>query len=208
MAGLEFFTLKVVSAFDEIEPGGVRVKRFITTDIAIQRPNRMALHVVYDDGTSRKVWYKGDALVLAAPDNRKYVQIDAPGSLDKLIEFMEEIVGFSPPVAYFLVSDIYRTHQSDLLSARYLGAREIDGRTLDHLSFESVGANWQIWLSEEEAPLLRRAEVEFIGTKGEPIIDVQVVEWNLEVVSTGMMFDFFAPSDWERVDLPISLPRQ
>ena len=66
-----------------------------------------------------------------------------------------------------------------------------------------------MWLGEEdEAPLLLRAEIEFVEAPGKPVIAMQVVEWNLDVVSVPEMFDFFAPSDWERVDLRIAPARQ
>ncbi len=202
MGGLELFTFRAVGSFDEPEPSGVNIKRFITVEAAVQRPDRLALHYTFDDGTVRKAWYKNAEIVFASITDGTYSRSPAPGTLDELFVFVEQKLGFSPPLADFLVSDIYDTQAKDLLSAVYLGEKVINNRKLDHISFESQGADWQIWLDTGASPLPRRVQMEFLGAQAPVQYSIQFLEWNLKVVSTGMMFDFAAPSDWREVEPP------
>ena len=202
MGGLKLFTFKVVGSFDEPEPSGVKIKRFLTIEAAVQRPDRLELHFAFDDGTERKAWYKDAEIAFASVTDGTYARMPAPGTLDELFVHIEKELGFSPPLADFLVSDIYGAHAKDLLSAAYLGERAINDLRLDHISFESQGADWQIWLDAGPKPLPRRIQMEFVEAQTPVQYSIHFLEWNLEVVSTGKMFDFVAPPDWKEVEPP------
>jgi hypothetical protein len=206
MGKLDFFAFTAVNSFDELEPGGVRIKRFSKTEMVIDRPDKMAFHLNFDNSTSRKVWFKDGQITSASIEGKNYFRRQVPRTLDELFVHMEEKFNVSPPMADFLVSDIFAVHGKDLLSAIYLGERLINGRKLDHLSFESRGADWQIWLDVGEKPLPRRAEIEFFVGDATLQYSTQFLEWNLEVFHTGTVFDFFPSSDWTETEPPAGKP--
>lgn len=206
MGGLKLFTFKAVGSFDESEPSGVNIKRFLTVEAAVQRPDRLVLQFTFDDGTVRKAWYKDAEITFASITDGTYSRMPAPETLDELFVYVERKLGFSPPLADFLVSDIYDAHAKDLLSAVYLGEKVVNDHRLDHISFESQGADWQIWLDAGASPFPRRVQMEFLRAQAPVQYSIHFLEWNRKVVSTDMMFDFVASSDWKEVELPQPKP--
>jgi len=192
------------SFFDEIEGSGVKIKRFIIHDIVLKRPDRLYFKSTFDDGGTREGRYNGKKLIVAAPGMNSYVEIEAPGNVDALLDFVQEEHGLSVPVSDLLYSNLAATHSEHLLSGVYLGQRSLRGTTLDHLSFESVGADWQVWMDAGEPPVPRRIVITFVGTEGEPEYMATLRDWKFDQAVSDNVFEFEPPADWKRLEPPKS----
>ena len=68
----------------------------------------------------------------------------APPLLEELIEKHEAQL----PLADLLYADIAKSFKESIISAEYLGIKLVNGVKCHHLSFESTGADWQIWVQD------------------------------------------------------------
>ena len=73
---------------------------------------------------------------------------------------------------------------------------------LDHLSFETTGADWQLWLERGDRPLPRRLIVTFVNAPGEPEYLTVITGWELDQSLDGALFQFDPPADWRRIEVP------
>jgi hypothetical protein len=106
------------------------------------------------------------------------------------------------PVADLLYADLYGRVKDHLLSGVFLGPRTIDGEVLDHLSFETTGADWQLWLEQGDRPLPRRLVVTFVNAPGEPEYLTIIKDWKLDQQVDGSQFKSEVPADSRRIDVP------
>ena len=159
---------QAASFFDEVEDSGVKVKRFIIHDVVVQRPDRLHFRSRFDDDTSRIGWYDGTRFVVASETEGLYIDVEAPETIDELVDMLQQDYGMTLPVADLLYSDFFAAQAPHILSAAYLGERRADDLVLDHLSFESTGADWQLWAEADDTPVPVRMVIEFIHAEGAP----------------------------------------
>ena len=89
-----------------------------------------------------------------------------------------------------------------MLSAMHLGERVVLDDSLDHISVESIGADWQVWMDTGDAPLPRRLVMQFIEAEGAPDYMATFHEWNVDEPIDADVFVADLPEDWQQVDLP------
>jgi hypothetical protein len=112
------------------------------------------------------------------------------------------------PVADLLYADLYGRVKDYLLSGVYLGERTIDGEVLDHLSFETTGADWQVWLEQGDRPLPRRLAVTLVNAPGEPEYLTVIKRWQFDPDLNEGLFRFEPPADWRRIEISKLPPPQ
>lgn len=191
--------LTAVSFFDEIQPSGMAIKRVIVHEVQLRRPDRLAFTATFDTGAVRRGWYDGETLTVAYPQEGRYVRIEAPDTIDALLDQVQEEYGFSLPLADILYSDMYAAQQPYILSALYLGERRIADTAYDHISVESVGADWQLWTETGGEPIPRRLVMHFVEAEGQPEYMATFRDWSAGEPIDDAAFIADIPEDWEQV---------
>ena len=200
LAAAETLHFVALSFFDETEEGGIQIKRFIVHDVRVARPDRLAFTSTFDDGAVRHGWYDGTSLTVAAPADGRYVVIEAAGGIDAMLDLVDERYGLGLPIADILYSNVYAAQQPYMLSAVYLGERVIQNRRFDHVSVESTGADWQIWMDIGDAPTPRRMVMQFIEQEGQPEYMVTFHRFDIDPSLGAEVFEPQIGDDWDRVD--------
>ena len=144
----------------------------------------------------------GKALTIVPKGGGAYARIDAPGGIDAMLDLIQADYQVNVPVADLLYGDLYGRVKDYLLSGVFLGSRTIDGEVLDQLSFETTGADWQLWLEQGDRPLPRRLVVTFVNAPGEPEYLTVIKEWKLDQDVDDSQFRSEVPADWRRIDVP------
>ena len=200
LGSAETLRFRASSFFDEVEDSGVKVKRFIVHDVVVQRPDRLHFRSRFDDGTSRVGWYDGVRFVVASETEGVYVEIDAPPTIDALLDMLQQDLGMALPVADLLYSDFFGVQAPHILSAAYLGERRFNDLVLDHLSFESTGADWQLWSEADDTPVPIRMVIEFVHAESAPqyMITLRDVAIGEPVDSTLFQPDLLP--EWQQVE--------
>ena len=153
LAEARTLSFEAESLYDQVEISGVKIKRAVSQEIVLRRPDSLYFRSVRDDGKVREGRYDGKALTIVPDGGGAYARIDVPGSVDTMLDLIQAEYQVNIPVADLLYADLYGRVKDHLLSGVYLGERTIGGEVLDHLSFETTGADWQLWLERGDRPL-------------------------------------------------------
>ena len=203
LAAAPSLSLKAESLYDQVEEGsGVKVKRAVTQEVVLRRPDGLYFRSVRDDGKVREGRYDGEALTIVPEGGGAYARIDVPGTVDAMLDLVQAEYQVNLPITDLLYDDLYGRVKDHLLSGVHLGERTVGGEVLDHLSFETTGVDWQLWLERGDRPLPRRLVVTFVNAPGEPEYLTVIKEWRLDPALEGVTFGFDPPADWRRIEVP------
>jgi hypothetical protein len=202
LAAARTLSFEAESLYDQIEISGVKIKRAVSQEVGLRRPDSLYFRSVRDDGKVREGRYDGKALTIVPEGGGAYARIDMPGNLDTMLDHIQAEYQVNVPVADLLYADLYSRVKDYLLSGVYLGERTIDGELLDHLSFETTGADWQLWLEQGDRPLPRRLVVTFVNAPGEPEYLTVVRRWQLDPDLDEGLFRFDPPAGWRQIEIP------
>ena len=202
LAEARSLSLKAESLYDQVESSGVKIKRAVSQEVVLRRPDSLYFRSVRDDGKVREGRYDGKALTIVPQGGGAYARIDVPGTVDTMLDLIQADYQVNVPIADLLYGDLHGRVKDHLLSGVYLGERTVGGEVLDHLSFETTGVDWQLWLERGDRPLPRRLVVTFVNAPGEPEHLTVIKEWELDPALEGEMFSFDPPADWRRIEIP------
>ena len=103
------------------------------------------------------------------------------------------------PVADLMFSDVSKALKESIISSEYLGIRTVQGVKTHHLSFESAGTDWQIWIEADASPLPRRFVVTYVKDKGEPQFMAQLDQWSIGGDMDASLFKAGVPDKAKKV---------
>src|SRR5215211_3319216 len=202
LAKARTLSFEAETLYDQVELSGVRIKRAVSHEVVLRRPEDLYFESRRDDGKVREGRYDGKALTVVPEGGGSYARIDAPGTVDTMLDLIQADYQVNVPVADLLYDNLYGRVKDRLLSGVYLGERTIGGEVLDHLSFETTGVDWQLWLEMGDRPLPQRLVVTFVNAPGEPEYLTVIKELKPDPAIEGEMFRFDPPADWRRIEIP------
>ena len=194
-------SLEAETLYDQVELSGVKIKRTVSHEVVLERPGSLYFESRRDDGKVREGRYDGKALTIVPAGGGSYARIEAPGTIDDMLDVIQTDYNLQLPVVDLLYSDLYGRLKDHVLSAVDLGARTIGGEVLDHLSFETTGADLQLWLERGDRPLPRRMVVTLVSAPGQPEYLTVIRRWQLDGPVDGGLFRFEPPADWRRIEV-------
>jgi hypothetical protein len=92
--------------------------------------------------------------------------------------------------------------------ARPRQTRVPGGRGCCRSSFETTGADWQVWLEQGDRPLPRRLAVTLVNAPGEPEYLTVIKRWQFDPDLNEGLFRFEPPADWRRIEISKLPPPQ
>lgn len=130
--------------------------------------------------------FDGKTLMLLGKNANAYAQVDAPGTIDQLVDELRDKYRRPMPAADLLMSDPYKELMPLVVSGRDLGSGVIRGVECDHLAFRTDDVDWQIWIAQGDRPYPCRYVITSTKVKGSPQYTVDVRSWKTgaEVAST------------------------
>src|SRR5271166_4732610 len=89
LAASKAFTFHAEIGFDQVLGSNVKLQFAAAADYAIQRPNQLAVDFHSDLGAKR-IWYSGDQITIFDPPHMVYATAEVPGSIDGMMERLED----------------------------------------------------------------------------------------------------------------------
>ena len=164
---------------DQVRKSGIKVKAARQGRILLKRPNQLHVQSVADNGAVRSVWFDGSNLTVVDRHLNQYKTLAFKGTTDALLDHLADKYQVNLPISDLLFSDVGKALKESIISSEYLGVRTVQGVKCHHLSFESTGADWQIWIEADKTPLPRRFAITYVNTKGEPQYLAQLDRWSI-----------------------------
>jgi hypothetical protein len=145
--------------------------------------------------------FDGKTLTLLGKNANVYVQVDAPGTIDHLVDELRNKYHRPVPAADLLMSNPYDQLMPLVVDGQDLGSGVIGGVECDHLAFRTKEVDWQIWMTQGSNPHPCRYVITSKEVTGWPQYTIDVRSWKAgaEVASSGLSLEI--PKDAKKVEL-------
>jgi hypothetical protein len=121
--------------------------------------------------------FDGKTLSFLGKGKNAYIQTEAPGTIDNLIDQLRDKFHRQLPGADFLLSDVYGTLTGDISDVKDLGSGVIGGKECDHLAFRTKDTDWQIWIAQGGTPYPCRYVITSKDVDQAPEFTMEIRDW-------------------------------
>jgi hypothetical protein len=145
--------------------------------------------------------FDGKTLTLLGKTANVYTQIDAPGTIDHLIDELRDKHNRPLPGADLLLSNVYDVLMPDVVDVKDLGSGVIGGVECDHLAFRTAEVDWQIWIAHGNRPYPCRYVITTKQVAQAPQYSLQVRDWKTGSEVAADDFGFKNPTNAQKIAL-------
>src|SRR6476660_6510996 len=154
-AGQKSISATFDSDIEVITPDLQKLQFTSSGQIRLERPDK--LRVKRTGGyTDVDLVFDGKTVSLYGNNAKAYVQADAAGTIDQLIDRLQSTTGGAMPGADLLLTNSFDELTATVIEARHIGQGVIDGVECEHLAFRGVDTDWQIWVESGARPIPRK----------------------------------------------------
>jgi hypothetical protein len=107
LAKARSLSLKTENLYDQVESSGVKIKRAVSQEVVLRRPDSLYFRSVRDDGKVREGRYDGKALTIVPEGGGTYARVEVPGTVDTMLDLVQADYQVNVPVADLLYDDLY-----------------------------------------------------------------------------------------------------
>ncbi len=144
--------------------------------LTLERPDK--LHATRAGGFANvEMVFDGKTLTLLGKNANLYAQVEAPGTIDHLVDELRDKYHRPVPAADLLISDPYNELMPPVTDVKDLGSGVIRGIECDHLAFRTKEVDWQIWIAQGARPYPCRYVITSKEVKGSPEYTLDIRAW-------------------------------
>jgi hypothetical protein len=148
--------------------------------VVLNRPDK--LHITRIGGfANMDMVFDGKTLTLLGKNSNLYSQLEAPGTIDHLVDELREKYHRPVPGADLLISDPYDQLMPLVNEVRDLGSGVIRDTECDHLAFRTKDVDWQIWIAQGARPHPCRYVITSPKVAGSPEYVLDIRGWKAGV---------------------------
>ena len=163
-------------------------------DMLLSRPDKLRAHRKGGYADVEMV-FDGKTVSILGKNLNGYAQLEAPGSVDQLLEALRAGHGVALPGADLLQSKSYDTLVAGVLEAKHIGRGVIDGVECEHLAFRNFDTDWQLWVEVGDRPMPRKMVITSKTVNNAPQYTLRVKNWKTDVVPAADAFTFLPPAN-------------
>ena len=145
--------------------------------------------------------FDGKTLTLIGKNTNIYAQTEAPGTIDQLINDLQEKFRRPLPAADLLLSNAYDELSSDVTDVKDLGSGVVGGVECDYLAFRKQDVDFQIWIAQGDKPYPCRFSITSPAVRGTPQYSIQIRDWNTGGAVAATDFSFKNTSNAQKLDV-------
>ena len=143
--------------------------------------------------------FDGSTLSVLGKNINAFTQLDAPGSVDQLIDRLRTGSGIGAPGADLILSNVYDVLSEDIIDAKYIGQGVIDGVDCEHLAFRNSEVDWQLWVEAGARPIPRKYVITSKTVTAAPQYTLRIKEWQSDAPASADAFKFQPPQGADKV---------
>jgi hypothetical protein len=145
--------------------------------------------------------YDGKTVSLYGNNAKAYVQTDAPGTIDQLVDAIQARTGGAMPGTDLLLSNSYDVLTSDVIEGHHVGQGVVDGVECEHLAFRGHDTDWQIWIQTGAQPIPRKYVITSKTLAGAPQYTLRIKDWKTDAIADADAFTFKPPEGATKASL-------
>lgn len=165
--------------FDSVLPSLIKLQYAARMEVAIKRPDRLAIDYQSDLGAKR-IWDDGDTLTIFDPAHIAYASLAVPDSIDAMLAEVAEEKNLTIPLSGFDVSNPCQRIRRSVIHSKYIGINVAGGVECDHLAFTQKEADWQLWIERGKKPLPRKIVITYKNLSTQPQWEAIFTEWRFD----------------------------
>ena len=190
--GLQSFSVTTNNVLEDLLDSGQRIDEHMTATVTISRPNRLRAERK-DDVMSQVFYYDGKTLTLYDPAHQVYATLDAPPTVERMLDFARDSLGLLIPAGDLVYRNSYELLMRHVTSGIVVGKAVVAGVKCDQVAFASAGVSFQLWIPDTGLPLPRKFTVTDTGTPALLSISVLMSDWNTAPAAPASLFTFVPP---------------
>jgi hypothetical protein len=196
---------KVISAtydsdIEVITPDLQKIQFASSGQVLLSRPDK--LRATRTGGYSDvELIFDGKTATAFGKNINAFAQLDAPGSIDQLLDRLRSQSSLELPGADLLLSNAYDVLMSDVLDAKHIGQGVINGVECEHLAFRNADTDWQLWIEIGPRPIPRKYVITSKAVTGGPQYTLRIKDWKTDAQVGADEFVFKPPADAKKVDV-------
>ena len=145
--------------------------------------------------------FDGKTLTLFGKNKNVYTRVEAPGTLDSLLNEMQKKYDRPLPAADLFRTQAYDEMTADVTNVKDLGSGVIGGVECDYFAFRAKDVDWQIWVTQGAKPRPCRYVITSTEITGGPQYTVQLRNWKTGSDAAKMDFAFKPPAGARQINL-------
>jgi hypothetical protein len=199
-AAQKFITATFDSDIEVITPELQKIQFASSGQLKLTRPDK--LRVKRTGGYADvELIYDGKTVSLYGNNAKAYVQTDAPGTIDQLVDAIQARTGGAMPGTDLLLSNSYDVLTSDVIEGHHVGQGVVDGVECEHLAFRGHDTDWQIWIQAGAQPIPRKYVITSKTLAGAPQYTLRIKDWKTDAIADAGAFTFKPPEGATKASL-------
>jgi hypothetical protein len=198
-------SMKGTTIDDHVMESGVIVTYAKDVEVYVKRPDKFLAIILGDNLQQRRIYFDGKSLVRLNVDKNTYQKLPFNGNIDGVLDHIMDNYDIDLPLADLIYNDLARVMKESIISAEHMGERIVEGVPCHHLSFESTGADWQVWVQKWDKPVPRRFAINFVNIDGSPQYLAMFKEWRINPGLDEQIFTFTPPFGAKEVEIKKSV---
>jgi hypothetical protein len=199
LRGLKAFQVDTVTTDEDVLDDGQKIQYQGSIKALARIPDGLLVEVSND--RYERTWvYDGKSFTLFARRPNVYATIDAPPTIGKLAELLDDKYGFSVPLEDLFLWGSPGWEPAGITSAMDVGPSVVEGVTCEQYAFRQADVDWQVWIQRGDFPLPRRLVITTRTDEARPQ-HTAVYTWNLAPSFNDAAFAFEPPKDAGKVVL-------
>jgi hypothetical protein len=187
------------SVFEVVSKEKQKLQLATSGTVLLRRPNQV--RTTRKSGFSdTEMVYDGKTLSLLGKGQNAYVQAEAPGTIDTLIDRLRDKFHRQLPGADLLQSNVYDALMTDVTDVKDLGSGVIGGKECDHIAFRAKETDWQIWIAQGPNPYPCRYVITSKTVDQAPQFTMEIRDWKAGAAVPASDFSFKPAAGAKRLD--------
>jgi hypothetical protein len=145
--------------------------------------------------------YDGKTVSFYGNNAKAYVQEDIPGTVDHLVDAIQDKTGGALPGMDLLLSNAFDQMTSGVEESEHIGQGVVDGVECEHLASRGYDTDWQIWIQTGAQPIPRKYVITSKTLAGAPQYTLRIKDWKTDPITDADAFTFKAPEGATKVRL-------
>jgi hypothetical protein len=167
--------------------------------VVLNRPDE--LHITRMGGFANvDMVFDGKTLTLLGKNSKLYSQVEAPGTIEHLVDVLRDKYHRPVPGADLLISDPYDELMPLVEDVKDLGSGVIRGTECDHLAFRTKDVDWQIWIAHGAHPYPCRYAITSPKVAGSPEYVLDIRGWKAGAEAAPDTFKLQIPPDAKKLN--------
>ena len=200
MAAQKSISMSFDSVFEVVTDQHQKLQVATSGTVDMSRPDK--IHTTRKSGFSdTEMFFDGKTLSILGKGKNAYVQAEAPGTVDQLIDALRDKFHRQLPGADLLGSNVYDELMADVTDVKDLGSGVINGEECDHIAFRAKDTDWQIWIAQGAAPHPCRYVITSKDVDQAPQFTLTVRDWKASAGAGQGNFTFTPPAGATKLDV-------